>query len=98
MSQEQVALEADITTNYLGQVERGTRNITVHLLEKVCNALDISLADFFSNAVDSDKNIDEISKQILHHLRDKTESEKQAVLKLLKLVFSIQEMKVNKKP
>ena len=93
MSQEQVANIAEITTTYLGQVERGTRNITVYTLEKVCNALDISLSDFFSPVNQYDKNIDRISNQILHQLHSKTESEKQAVLKMIKLVFTIQEMK-----
>ena len=92
MSQEQVAHIADITPAYLGQVERGTKNITVHTLEKVCTALNISLSDFFSTAKERDKSIDEVSNQILHQLHDKSKSEKQAVLKMVKLVFSIKEM------
>ena len=92
MSQEQVAHIADITPAYLGQVERGSKNITVLTLEKVCHALNISLADFFSIAQAHDKGIDEISNQILHQLHNKSESEKQAVLKMVKLVFSIKEM------
>jgi len=92
MSQEQVALEANITSAYLGQVERGTKNITVITLEKVCNALNISLSDFFSPAKEHDTSIDKVSNQILHQLHNKPESEKQAILKLVKLVFSIKEM------
>jgi len=92
MSQEQVAHIADITPAYLGQVERGTKNITVHTLEKVCHALNISLSDFFSVAKVHDKGIDEVSNQILHQLHNKSESEKQAILKMVKLVFSIKEM------
>jgi len=94
MSQEQVAHVADITPAYLGQVERGTKNITVHTLEKVCHALNISLAEFFDTAKHNahDGNMDEVSNQILHQLHGKTKSEKQAVLKLVKLVFQIKEM------
>ena len=92
MSQEQVAHIADITPAYLGQVERGTKNITVHTLEKVCTALNITLADFFSTAKERDRSIDEVSNQILHQLHDKSKSEKQAILKMVKLVFSIKEM------
>ena len=93
MSQEQVANIAEITTTFLGQVERGTKSISVQTLEKVCNALDVSLSDFFSTVKKHDKNMDDISSKILHQLHGKTESEKQAVLKLIKLVFSMQEMK-----
>ena len=92
MSQEQVAHIADITPAYLGQVERGTKNITVYTLEKACHALNISLADFFAVAQKHDNSIDEVSSQILHQLHNKSESEKQAVLKMVKLVFAIKEM------
>jgi len=92
MSQEQVAHIADITPAYLGQVERGTKNITVHTLEKVCTALNISLAEFFDTAKVHNKGIDEISNQILHQLHNKTQSEKQAILKMVKLVFAVKEM------
>jgi len=92
MSQEQTAHIADITAAYLGQVERGAKNITVHTLEKVCNALNISLSDFFGATKIDDKGVDDVSSQILHQLHKKSESEKQAILKMVKLVFSIKEM------
>ena len=92
-SQEQIANIAGIVPAYLGQVERGEKNITVKTLEKVCLALNITLSEFFSAVKEQDKNIDEISNQILHQLIGKTKSEKKAILKLVKLVFSIQEMR-----
>ena len=93
LSQEQVAYLAEITPAYLGQVERGTKNITVRTLEKVCNALNITLPEFFSTVKEQDKSIDEMSNQILYQVHGRTESEKQAILRLIKLVFSIKEMK-----
>ena len=93
LSQEQVAHIADITPAYLGQVERGMKNITVYTLEKICRALNISLAEFFNvTHPDTDKETDEIAAQIIHQLNGKSKAEKQAVLRLVKLVFSIQEM------
>ena len=92
MSQEQLAHTADITPAYLGQVERGTKNITVRTLEKVCTALDVNLAEFFSTDKRQENNTDEVSKQILHQLHNRTKEEKQAVLKMVKLVFAIKEM------
>lgn len=92
MSQEQVAHIADITPAYLGQVERGSKNVTVLTLEKVCNALNITLSDFFATDSERGSSVDEVSSQIIHQLHNKSESEKQAVLKLIKLVFSIKEM------
>jgi transcriptional regulator with XRE-family HTH domain len=93
MSQEQVAHIADITPAYLGQVERGTKNITVYTLEKICRALNVSLAEFFSIArLDAETETDEVAAQILHQLNGKSKDEKQAVLRLIKLVFSMQKM------
>ena len=92
MSQEQLALVADITPAYLGQVERGSKNVTAHTLDRICKALNISLTDFFDTGMKHDKNLDTISNQILHQLHGKSESEKQAILKMVKLVFSIKDM------
>ena len=47
MSQEDLALEANVNKNYLSDLERGTRNPTVKILEKVAKALDISLSELF---------------------------------------------------
>lgn len=47
LSQEQLALAAEITTAYLGQIERNEKNPTVSVVEKICRALEIGLAEFF---------------------------------------------------
>ncbi|MDE6728566.1 MAG: helix-turn-helix domain-containing protein, partial [Oscillospiraceae bacterium] len=49
-TQEEVAMRADITTSYYGQLERGTANPTVSMLEKICCVMGISIADIFSEA------------------------------------------------
>lgn len=43
MSQEDLALEAEINKNYLSDLERGMRNPTLKVMEKICKALDIDL-------------------------------------------------------
>lgn len=94
LSQEQTANIAEITPAYLGQIERGQKNVSINKLTKICAALNISLADFFSNATSQPYNgVDDISNQILNQLNGKSESEKQAVLRLIKLVFEVQQMK-----
>jgi transcriptional regulator with XRE-family HTH domain len=93
MSQEQLALLAEITPAYLGQVERGTKNVTAHTLDKICKALNITLSEYFDTEKKQDKSLDTVSSQILHQLHGKSESEKQAILRMVKLVFSIKDMK-----
>lgn len=43
LSQEEVALRANISRVYMGGVERGERNITIDLMERIAEALDIPL-------------------------------------------------------
>ena len=88
LSQEQVANTANVTPAYFGQVERGVKNVTVHTLEKICNAMNVSLAEFFSPAQKDKTDIDDVSLQIINQLLNKSEFEKQKILKLVKLVFS----------
>lgn len=88
-SQEQIALKAEITTAYLGMVERGEKNPTVMIIEKICFALGISLAEFFSDSYKPSSEIDDLSLQILHQLDGKSIEEKQAILNIIKQVFKI---------
>lgn len=46
-SQEDLALEADVNKNYISDLERGMRNPTIKVLEKIANALEISLEELF---------------------------------------------------
>lgn len=46
-SQEDLALEANINKNYISDIERGTRNPTLMILERIANALDVSLSELF---------------------------------------------------
>lgn len=47
ISQEKLALKAEIDRTYLAGVENGKRNLSIKSLEKIVNALSISFHDFF---------------------------------------------------
>lgn len=47
MSQEDLALESGVNKNYLSDVERGSRNPTIVVIEKIATALEISLSTLF---------------------------------------------------
>jgi XRE family transcriptional regulator, regulator of sulfur utilization len=47
MTQFDLGEEADVHYNYIGQIERGEKDITVHTLMKICNVFGMSMADFF---------------------------------------------------
>lgn len=45
LTQEQVALQADIDLTYMGGIERGRRNPTVAVLARIADALGVEPAD-----------------------------------------------------
>ena len=49
LSQESLAYKAEVDRTYMTDVENGRRNISVEILEKIINALEISFADFFND-------------------------------------------------
>lgn len=47
MSQEDLALESEVNKNYISDLERGNRNPTVIILERIAVALDVDLSTLF---------------------------------------------------
>jgi DNA-binding XRE family transcriptional regulator len=47
LSQEELAWKAGVHRTYIGSVERGERNITINVMEKICKALKKNITDFF---------------------------------------------------
>ena len=47
LTQEKFAELCELDRTYITSLENGKRNISIINLEKICNALDISLKDFF---------------------------------------------------
>ena len=93
LSQEQVALQADITTSYYGLLERGQANPSVALLEKICDVLNVRIADIFTDSNTNLLGIDAISMQILHQIHGKNRAEKEIVLNIVKNAIKLQDLK-----
>ena len=49
VSQEALAHLADLDRTYINSVENGKRNVSIVNIEKIANALEISLNDFFNH-------------------------------------------------
>jgi transcriptional regulator with XRE-family HTH domain len=48
MSQKDLAYSADLDRSYIASVENGQRNISIVNLEKIANALGITLSELFN--------------------------------------------------
>ena len=44
LSQEKLALEADIDRTYINDIEKGTRNVSLNVANKLCKALNIPIS------------------------------------------------------
>lgn len=89
LSQEQVALRAGITTTYYGQIERNLKNPTIHVIEDICAAFNITLEDFFRTDT-PDKGHDLITEKILLQLKTCTEAEKKAIYNIISQIQLLQ--------
>lgn len=95
LSQERLALNADITPAYLGLLERGKKNPTVLTIERLCQAMGISLSDFFSTYSNHKDIEDDIGKQILYHLNGLTDEERLCFLDLTKTMLQIRKLGID---
>ncbi|MDK4742565.1 helix-turn-helix transcriptional regulator [Rhizobium sp. CNPSo 3464] len=48
LSQERLALEAEIDRSYVGRVERGRENVTVSTLEAFARVLSVNVSELFA--------------------------------------------------
>ncbi|MGN1319194.1 MAG: helix-turn-helix domain-containing protein [Lachnospirales bacterium] len=87
ISQEELAFKSSISTTYLGQIERAEKSPTVEVLDKLANALEISIYDLFlfDEEIKTQNNNTTLNK-INAQLSTLSEKEQAEVLKLIKNV------------
>lgn len=49
LSQEALALKAEVDRTYVTDVEAGRRNVSLEILERLIKALEISVSEFFNS-------------------------------------------------
>ena len=59
MTQEQLSFKCGLHRTYISSVERGERNIALINLEKIVSALQVSLAQFFTDLPDEESETNE---------------------------------------
>lgn len=92
LSQEQLALRAEITPAYLGLIERNLKNPTIKIIEQLCNALSVSLSEFFNIYSVPYDSFDSLTTQILSQVNNRTQEEKQLILQILKNTLKLRDL------
>lgn len=85
LTQETLAEDVELTTAYIGQVERGERNLTLENLIKVANRLGVTVDYLLSDSVNADKDTTVI--QLSQLLNGRTLNEKELAFSLIKTLF-----------
>lgn len=87
LSQEELAHLANLHTTYIGQLERGEKNATLSSVEKVANALGISLENLFRSIHAAPDSQEYTLSQIVTYLQTRSIEDQKAFLKLLELLL-----------
>ncbi|WP_054028564.1 helix-turn-helix domain-containing protein [Bacillus sp. FJAT-28004] len=96
LSQEQLALRADINASYMGQVERGEKNPTIDVLSKIAIALQTPL-ERIVNVVSSphaavDTDDEGYASKVAHQMNGLSLKEQEAVYKFVKQLVQFKEI------
>lgn len=87
ITQEQLAEKANTTNSYIAGIERGTRNVTIGSLEKIADALEVSVFDFFEYRQFAQTQDQEYIYKINEMLLTKGASEQRKAYAILREVF-----------
>lgn len=87
LTQADLAEKADISINFLGHIERGTKKASLLTISKLAAALELQISELFKTSL-TYKTVEEtpLSKQLLFLLKDKNPSEIKNLLKVIKLI------------
>lgn len=73
-SVNKLATQSGVSQSYLRDIELGKKNPTVEILSILCDALDISLKEFFDDQTQEDFSQDPLLAQIYHLSPNQRES------------------------
>ncbi|WP_028611900.1 helix-turn-helix domain-containing protein [Paenibacillus harenae] len=97
LSQEQLALRAEINASYMGQVERGEKNPTIDVLSKIAFALQTPIEQIVNVITGQQDTLDQggeedYANKIAHQLNGLSLKEQEAVYKFVKQLVQFKEL------
>jgi transcriptional regulator with XRE-family HTH domain len=84
LSQEELASKAEVHETYIGKLERSEKVCSVVVLNKITNALNLSMVEFFNYIQPvSGEASESILAEIVNRLRSRSENEQKRILKVI---------------
>lgn len=86
LTQEQLAEKVDLSTSYIGQIERGERNISLDTLVVICKSLGVTIDYLLQDSINIEEDI--VYNQLYQLISSRSLNEKVMALDVLKVMFS----------
>ena len=84
LTQEMLAEMADITSSYVGQIERGERKVTLSKLVRIANVLNVSIDYLLSDTMEmKDDNLQVEIKNAMNNMKEK---DKLMIIDIIKII------------
>lgn len=96
LSQASLAALIDVSTNYIGQIERGDRKPSLETLVELCNALDTSMDYMLSDSLQTPE--DQLSQDILARLSSLSPEEKKFFYNTINNFLQMKESQTSGRP
>lgn len=84
LTQEKLSETIDVSTTYIGQIERGERCPTLDTLLKLSNALGVSIDYLLHESLDTTSNT--LSDLWVQMTRDLSDSDKEMIIEVVKVI------------
>lgn len=86
ISQEQLAEMSNVHPTYIGQLERGEKNVSVDRLQDILTSLNITLSEFFKS-IDTYYSIDKNKQNMIIRLMELSEEQLKTLCKIADIIF-----------
>lgn len=86
LTQEKLAESIDISSSYMGQIERGDRSVTLETLVKLVNKLGVTIDYLLQDYTNANDDI--FINQFKQLMYNRDSKQKQMALDVLKMMFS----------
>ncbi len=85
VSQEWLALEAEINVSFMGHIERGMQKPTIDTIDKILEALDVEYKDFFDTKAEEKEFT--TADRIVYELKNRTPEEQELIYDIMRRIF-----------